>query len=67
MGEESPQERRIAKARHCRHCLGDCPGDCLMGESGRCIHGWHEKPPSRFQWQWLLTRKWWRRLFWGVR
>ena len=52
--------------RHCRHCWGDCPGDCLFGESGRCIHGWNEKRPRRFSWQLLLTRKWWHRVFWGT-
>jgi len=36
-------------ARHCRHCLGDCPGDCLLGESGRCIHGWNTKRPTSVQ------------------
>jgi len=23
--------------RHCRHCLGGCPGDCLIGDSGRSV------------------------------
>jgi hypothetical protein len=24
---------------HCRHCYGDCPGDCLIpGGGGACIH-----------------------------
>ena len=24
---------------HCRHCFGDCPGDCLLpGGGGLCIH-----------------------------
>ena len=26
-------------ARHCRHCLGDCPGNCLLpGGGGLCIN-----------------------------
>jgi hypothetical protein len=60
-----PDERRMT--RHCRHCLGDCPGECLIGDSGRCIHGWHEKRPRQFSWQLLLTRRWWHRVFWGAR
>ena len=45
--------------RHCRHCLGDCPGNCLIGDSGQCIHGWNEKRPRQFSWQLLLTRRFW--------
>ena len=60
------EERRMPEARHCRHCAGDCPGDCLLGESGRCMHGWNEKRPRQFSWQLLLTRKWWHRVFWGA-
>jgi hypothetical protein len=54
-------------ARHCRHCLGNCSGDCLLGDSGRCIHEWNRKPSQLPRWQLLLTRRWWRRVFWGVR
>jgi len=52
--------------RHCRHCLGDCPGNCLIGDSGRCLHGWNEKPPRQFSWQLLLTGGFWRRVFRGI-
>jgi hypothetical protein len=55
----------MSEIRHCRHCWGDCVGDCLLGESGRCVHGWNEKRLPRFRWQLLLTRGWWRRVFWG--
>ena len=24
--------------RHCRHCWGDCLGDCLLDDTGLCIH-----------------------------
>jgi len=48
--------------RHCRHCLGDCPGTCLLGDSGRCLHGWNEKRPRQFRWQLLLTRRFWDRV-----
>ena len=53
-------------ARHCRHCLGDCPGDCLIGDSGQCIHGWNTKRPRQFSWQQLLTRRFWHRVFSGI-
>jgi len=53
-------------ARHCRHCLGDCPGDCLIGDSGQCIHGWSTTRPRQFGWQRLLTRQWWHRVFSGI-
>jgi hypothetical protein len=53
--------------RHCRHCLlGGCAGDCLVG-GGLCIHGWNEKPPRRFYWRLVVTRRWWRRVLWGPR
>jgi len=61
-----PEERRMPEVRHCRHCLGDCPGNCLIGDTGRCMHGWSEKPPRQFRWQLVLTRKWWHRVFWGI-
>ena len=53
----------MPERRHCRHCLGDCPGDCLIGDSGRCIHGWNHKHSRQFSLQLVLTRKWWHRLF----
>jgi hypothetical protein len=54
-------------ARHCRHCLGDCPGSCLIDEQGRCIHGWSGTRPRQFRWQLVLTRKWWQRVLYGTR
>jgi hypothetical protein len=56
----------MPERRHCRHCLGDCPGDCLIGDSARCIHGRNDKRQRQFSWQLILTRKWWHRVFWGV-
>ncbi len=53
--------------RHCRHCYGNCLGGCLIGQSGRCIHGWNGEHPRQFRWPLLLTRKWWHRVFHGVR
>jgi len=63
-----PEDGRMPEARHCRHCLGGgCLGDCLTGQPGRCIHGWNGKHRRQLRWQLLLTRKWWHRVFWGVR
>jgi hypothetical protein len=45
--------------RHCRHCYGDCPGDCLLpGDSGACIHGRVKMPfPQRVRlWFYRLWR-----------
>jgi len=56
-----PEASRI---RHCRHCAGDCPGDCLLDDM-RCIHGWNGKHPRQFRLQQLLTKRWWHRVFWG--
>ena len=57
----------MPEIRHCRHCAGGCLGECLVGDSGICIHGWNEKRRRQFTWQLLLTRRWWHRVFWGVR
>jgi len=53
-------------ARHCRHCLGDCPGDCLLpGGGGRCIHQPLPRRTAREQIRLIGTRRFWRRLLWG--
>jgi hypothetical protein len=53
---------------HCKHCLGGgCPGDCLIGDTGRCIHGWNVKHPRRFAPRNVFIRGWWHRVFWGPR
>jgi len=54
-----------SEPRHCRHCLGNCPGDCLLGD-GQCIHGWNDRPGRPFRLPVLLTRRWWNRALWGV-
>jgi hypothetical protein len=56
---------RMTVVRHCRHCLGDCPGDCLLGDTGMCIHGRNSGKRARMRAQWLISRKWWRRVLWG--
>jgi hypothetical protein len=56
----------VRQARHCRHCAGDCGGECLLGAGeGSCIHGRNGKRPRVFTWQVLLTRRWWHRVLWG--
>jgi hypothetical protein len=52
---------------HCRHCLGDCHGSCLLpGNTGRCIHHPVPRVPVR-QWVRLMgTRRFWSRVL-GVR
>jgi hypothetical protein len=52
---------------HCRHCYGDCRGECLMDTAGHCIHDGNLRPlswPQRLRL--LATRAWWRRVFWGT-
>ena len=45
--------------RHCRHCWGDCDGDCLLpGGSGGCIH---RGPRRSLRQQFLLWLVWRRR------
>jgi hypothetical protein len=59
----------MPSARHCRHCFGECPGDCLLpgdtGDTGLCMH--HPVPglPWRDWVRLLGSRRWWRRVFWG--
>jgi hypothetical protein len=52
--------------RHCRHCWGDCPGDCLVDDKGTCIHNVYpsmvkQKRPR------VLSPRWLRMLFRSVR
>jgi hypothetical protein len=55
----------MAEMRHCRHCYGNCDGGCLIGDTGRCIHGWNEKHPRQFRPRHLLLRGWWRQVLRG--
>jgi hypothetical protein len=58
-------------ARHCPHCWGDCPGDCLLpgpaGEAGLCIHHPTQRPPLPILVRRLGKASFWRRVMWGVR
>jgi hypothetical protein len=58
--------------RHCRHCWGNCAGDCLFpgaeGDAGLCIH----RPYPRLPLPWrdrvrlVVNRQFWRRILWGI-
>lgn len=53
---------------HCRHCYGgDCAGTCLVDDAGLCIHGGRPSMPWSLRLRLLTSRRWWRRVFWGVR
>jgi hypothetical protein len=58
-------QQPTARPRHCRHCLGGCDGNCVIGDGRQCIHGWNGKRQRTFYWQLVLTRRWWHRVFWG--
>lgn len=59
----------VTRPRHCRHCWGDCPGDCLLpgpaGDAGLCIH----RPNPRLSWpdrlRLVTVPGFWHRFFWG--
>jgi len=52
---------QVPQTRHCKHCWGDCPGDCLLpGEQGLCIHIISLGPPLRYWPRLMLTRRFWR-------
>lgn len=57
--------------RHCRHCWGDCDGMCLppwARDVGVCIHKTTPRLTLTFRERVLLlgSRRFWRRLFWGI-
>ena len=39
----------------------------LVDDAGRCIHGGGPSMPWSMRLRLLTTRRWWRRVFWGVR
>lgn len=52
---------------HCRHCLGDCDGGCLIpGGEGLCIHRPPPRRPLRDFLPLLRTRALWRRWLKGI-
>ena len=51
----------MATAQHCRHCLGNCPGDCLLpGEADLCIHRPVPRMPLGDRIGLLRSRRFWR-------
>ena len=56
--------------RHCRHCWGNCDGDCLLpgpaGEAGLCIHNPNPRLPWRDRFLLVTVKGFWRRFFWGT-
>ncbi len=54
--------------RHCRHCLGDCGGVCLLpGQQDLCIHQPVRRLAMRERMALLSDRRFWHRFFWGIR
>jgi hypothetical protein len=55
--------------RHCRHCWGDCPGGCLLDDTGTCIHNVDTKMmrQARARRRPLSPAWWLRMLFRGTR
>jgi len=68
--DQQPGGMAVPRPPHCRHCWSDCGGDCLLpgeaGDAGLCIH----KPSTGLPWpdrcRLMRTRRFWRRVFWGV-
>ena len=60
------ENHRMPATRHCRHCLGDCRGECLLpGSTGLCIHRPVPRRGPRERIRLIATRRFWRRLLWG--
>lgn len=58
----------MAVTRHCRHCLGNCGGQCLLsGQDGLCIHQPVRRLTLREHFLLLTDRQFWRRVLWGTR
>jgi hypothetical protein len=53
--------------RHCRHCWGGCPGDCLLDDTGTCIHNAHVTMMRQTRARRRLSPAWLRMLFRGAR
>jgi hypothetical protein len=57
----------MTTARHCRHCWGDCPGGCLLDDTGPCIHNENAKMMKQLRARQLRGRAWLRVLLPGRR
>ncbi|HEX3749995.1 MAG TPA: hypothetical protein VHW06_05475 [Streptosporangiaceae bacterium] len=51
--------------RHCRHCWGNCSGTCLRPGFDGCVHQL-PKVPWRMKLRGARTRRFWRRVLWGI-
>jgi hypothetical protein len=52
----------MTAVRHCRHCWGDCPGDCLLDDTGMCIHNANTMMIRQLRAQRPLSLRWLRML-----
>jgi len=57
----------MTAVRHCRHCWGACPGDCVLDDTGMCVHNVNARMMKQLRAQRPLTPKWLRMLFRGAR
>jgi hypothetical protein len=67
LSKPPPRVRSAMRAvRHCRHCLGDCAGDCLLpGGTGLCIHRPTRRLTFRERMRLLGSRRLWHGMLWG--
>jgi hypothetical protein len=43
--------------RHCQHCWGNCNGECILDDTGLCVHRIGSlRPPWRLRLRYLLSR-----------
>jgi hypothetical protein len=52
----------MTAVRHCGHCWGDCPGDCLLDDTGMCIHNANTMMIRQLRAQRPLSLRWLRML-----
>jgi hypothetical protein len=54
--------------RHCRHCWGNCAGNCMLPGLDVCIHDVHRGPrlPLSARLRAVRGRRFWRRLLFGI-
>jgi hypothetical protein len=57
----------MTAVRHCRHCWGDCLGDCLLDDTDLCIHNVDSRMMSQLRRRRLRNPMWLLRLFRGAR
>jgi hypothetical protein len=62
----SPRSPGPSPALHCPHCWGNCGGRCLIPGIGGCVHQ-GPKLPGQARLRLIRTRRFWRRVLFGVR